>query len=204
MLGNRLTATPSTRRYPNSGAFETTRAAAGRRAFYKDMDEHTLLVIMAVFVFVAAVALVMQAAWTFGMYKASRALQANVAKVTPKIEALTESSRVALEDTQREIKSITTKTNQILDGVQKQMARVDDLMADATVRAHKQLAQAETVLDDAMSRAQDTVALVHGGIMKPLREVNGVVAGIRAALLFMSRGGRPSPDQLTVDEEMFI
>src|SRR5712675_1324744 len=132
------------------------------------MDEHSLLVIMAVFVLVAAVALVMQAAWTFGMYKASRAMQANVAKVSPKIEALAESSRVALEDTQREIKTITAKTNQILDGVQ------------------KQLAQAETVLDDALSRAQDTVALVHGGIMKPLREVNGVVAGIRAALRFMA------------------
>jgi dihydroxyacetone kinase-like predicted kinase len=168
------------------------------------MDEHTLLVIMAVFVFVAALALVMQAVWTFGMYKASRALQQNVAKVAPKIEALADSSRITIEESRTQILAITLKTNQILASAEKQMARVDDLMADATERAHKQLAQAEAVVDDALSRAQDTVALVHGGIMKPLREVNGVVAGIRAALRFLARGGRPSPDQLTVDEEMFI
>jgi hypothetical protein len=168
------------------------------------MDEHTLLVIMAVFVFVAAIALVMQAAWTFGMYKASRSVQQNLTRVLPKIEALAESSRTAIVDSRVEIKAITVKTNQILDGVQKQMVRIDDLMADATVRTRKQLVQVEAVLDDALSRAQDTVALVHGGIMKPLREVTGVVAGIRAALQFMARGSRPSPDQLTVDEEMFI
>ena len=84
------------------------------------------------------------------------------------------------------------------------MNRIDELMAEATVRTRKQMVQAEAVLDDAMSRAQDTVALLHGGILKPLREVSGVVAGIRAALRFLSRSGRPSPDRLTVDEEMFI
>src|SRR5262249_23364153 len=139
-----------------------------------------------------------------GMYKASRSVQENLAKVTPKIEALAVSSRSAIEDSQRDLKTIYSKTNQILDGVQKQMNRIDDIMADATVRTRKQLVQAEAVLDDAMSRAQDTVALLHGGILKPLREINGVVAGIRAALLFLSRRARPSPDQLTVDEEMFI
>jgi hypothetical protein len=168
------------------------------------MDEHTLLVIMAVFVFVAAGALVMQACYAFGVYKASRAVQENLARVSPKIEALAESSRTAIEESRREIRDVAAKTNQILDGVQRQMVRIDDLMADATVRTHKQLAQAEAVLDDAMSRARDTVAMVHGGIIKPLREVNGVVAGVRAALLFLARRGRPSPDRLTVDEEMFI
>ena len=168
------------------------------------MDEHTLLVIMAVFVFVAAVALVAQAVCAFGMYKALRMAQDHVARVTPKVEALAETSRVAIEQGQVHIESIAAKANQILEGAQKQMARVDELMADATVRTRRQMVQADALLDDAMSRAQDTVALVHGGIMKPLREINGVAAGIRAALEFLARSGRTSPDRLTVDEEMFI
>ena len=112
--------------------------------------------------------------------------------------------QVPIEDSRTQLLSITLKTHQILDVAQKQMARVDDLMADATVRTRKQMVQAEAVLDDAMSRAHDTVAMVHGGIIKPLREINGVAAGIRAALHFMARTGRPTPDRLTVDEEMFI
>ena len=168
------------------------------------MDEHTLLVIMAVFVFVAAVALVAQAVCAFGMYKALRAAHEHVARLTPKVEALAETSRGAIEQGQGHVEALSAKTHTILDGAQKQMARVDELMADATVRTRKQMVQAEAVLDDVMSRAQDTVAMVHGGILKPLREINGVAAGIRAALHYMARTGRPTPDRLTVDEEMFI
>jgi hypothetical protein len=55
-----------------------------------------------------------------------------------------------------------------------------------------------------MSRAQETVATVQSGIMKPLREIQGVAAGVRTAIFYLMRGGRPSPAQATADEEMFI
>jgi len=63
--------------------------------------------------------------------------------------------------------------------------------------------RAEMVLDDTMNRAQETVALVHSGIMKPLREIQGVQAGVRAALNFLVRGRHNGP-VATADEEMFI
>jgi hypothetical protein len=40
--------------------------------------------------------------------------------------------------------------------------------------------------------------------MKPIREINGLAAGVRAAIQYFARGRRPSPDRVTVDEEMFI
>jgi hypothetical protein len=46
--------------------------------------------------------------------------------------------------------------------------------------------------------------VLHDGIMKPLREVNGIAAGVRAALGAMARGNRPTVDRATSDEEMFI
>ena len=60
------------------------------------------------------------------------------------------------------------------------------------------------MVEDALARAQETVELVHKGILAPIRGINGVAAGVRAALQFLMRGTRPSPDQVTVDEEMFI
>jgi hypothetical protein len=85
-----------------------------------------------------------------------------------------------------------------------QLARIDEVLEDASARAHNQLAHAELVLDDTMSRAQETVAAVQGGIMRPLREIQGVTAGVRTAFYYLMRGGRPSPAQATADEEMFI
>lgn len=166
------------------------------------MDQ-SLLIIIAVFVFVAAVALCIQAGLLFGIFRATRTMQEKVSPLVPKVDALVETSRVAVEDSRKQIQEIAVKTNDILDLTRKQLARVDEVLEDAAGRARVQLDRAEMVIDDTMNRAHETVALVHNGIMKPLKEIQGVSAGIRAALNFLMRS-RNGPVQATADEEMFI
>jgi signal transduction histidine kinase len=161
----------------------------------------TLLVI---FVGISTIALVFQAAMLYGTYKASRTLQERITPLVPKIDALVETSRAAIEENTVKLREITDKTNQILDTAKRQMVIVEDLLEDASTRTHRQLERAEILVDDALERTQDTIAMVHQGILKPLRGITGIAAGLRAALQFLMRGGRPSPDRATVDEEMFI
>ena len=168
------------------------------------MDQQALLIIMAVFVAVAAIALAIQAGMLFGIYKSSRAVQENVSRLMPKIEALTETSTSVLAESKVKIGELSSKTNEILDITRRQLERVDEIMQDATTRARVQFDRAELVIDDAMQRTQETVAIVHSGILKPIREINGVARGLKAALQFLARTGRPNPDEVTVDEEMFI
>jgi hypothetical protein len=168
------------------------------------MDQQTLLVIMAVFVAVAAIALSIQAGLLFGIYKSSRAMEQNAQRLLPKIEALVETSKIAIDDGRKQVAEISSRTTAILDLTKTQLARVDELMEDVTDRARIQMDRAELVLDDTMSRAQETVALVHGGIMKPLRQIQGIAAGLQAALNFLLRGRHANPTGVHVDEEMFI
>jgi len=166
------------------------------------MDEK-LLVIMAIFTGIAAVALIIQAGYLFGIYKASRGMNDNVTRLMPKIESLLDTSRQTIEDSRKQIADITTKASDILETTRVQVRRVDEILEDAHARAKVQMDRAEMVLDDAMERAHRTVALVEGGIVKPLREIQGVAAGIRTAFLFLTKG-RPNPSRATSDEEMFI
>jgi hypothetical protein len=173
--------------------------------------DHNLLIVMTVFVAVAAIALVIQAGMLIGIYKSSRAMQAKVEilapkieALVPKIEALADTSREAVDEGRVKIAEITGKTNEILDITRRQLERVEDLLENASTRALVQLDRAEMVVDDAMNRAQETVVIVHEGIMKPIREINAVAAGLKAALQYFFRGGRPNPDQITGDDEMFI
>lgn len=168
------------------------------------MDQQTLLIIMTVFVIVAAVALTIQAGLLFGIYRASRTLEQNTTRLLPKVEALVETSRVAVDDSRRLIDEITVKAGDILDVARRQLARVDEVLEDASVRVRVQLDRAEMVLDDTMNRAHETVAIIHGGIMRPLREIQGVASGLRTALNFLMRGRRPDPAHAHADEEMFI
>ena len=91
-----------------------------------------------------------------------------------------------------------------MDSTKRQLAIVEDVVGDAAGRAKVQMERVELVLDDTLSRAHETVAVVHDGIMRPLREVNGIAVGIRAAVAAMARGNRPTVDRATSDEEMFI
>jgi hypothetical protein len=167
------------------------------------MDQN-LLIIIAVFVFVSAVAMCIQAGMLFAIYRTTRSLEQRAIPLLPKIDALVESSRKVVDDSRTQIHDITVKTNEILDSTKKQLARVDAVMEDATARAKIQLDRAEMVIDDTMQRAQEAVAVVHSGVMKPLREIQGVAAGIRAGLNYLMRGRQDGPLHATADEEMFI
>ena len=165
--------------------------------------EQQLLTVMTVFVAVAAVALVLQLATLFGIYKAARGMQQNVQRILPKVETLLETSRQTIDDSRKQIADITTKASEILDVTRKQVDRVDGILEEAAARARVQFDRAESVLDDAMTRAQRTVAVVEGGIVKPVLQIQGVAAGIKTALTFLLRG-RPNPLDAHSDEEMFI
>lgn len=158
---------------------------------------------MTAFVIIAAVALIIQAAMLFGIYKASRGMQENVQRLMPKIEGVLETSRRTIDDSRRQIADITSKTSEILETTRQQVHRIDEFLDDATARARVQMDRAEMVLDDAMIRTQRTVAVVEGGILKPIVQIQGVAAGIRTALAFLMRG-RPNPEDAHSDEEMFI
>jgi hypothetical protein len=167
------------------------------------MDQQTLLVIMTVFVTVAAIALVIQMGLLIGIYKTSRTLEQNATRLLPKVEALVETSKIAVDDGRKLIDEVSKRTTDILDVTKRQLARVDEVLEDASARVRVQLDHAEMILDDTMNRAHETVALVHGGILKPLKEIQGVAAGLRTAVNFLMRG-RPDPARAHADEEMFI
>jgi ABC-type transporter Mla subunit MlaD len=186
------------------------------------MSESALLYVMTAFVIISAIALCIQAAMLGGLYKTAKALQQAITPLLPKVESLVEKATTTIDQSSKQITEITTKANDILDSTKRQMAVVEEVVDDAAARAKRQMAvmedvvvdvaarakvqmeRVELVIDDTLSRAHETVAVVHDGIMKPLREVNGIAAGVRAALGSLARGNRPTVDRATADEEMFI
>ncbi|MGB6941596.1 MAG: hypothetical protein WBE37_04240 [Bryobacteraceae bacterium] len=168
------------------------------------MSEINLLYVMTAFVIISAIALCIQAGMLAAMYRTTRALQQKIDPLVPKVESLVERANSTVEQSGKQITEITTRANDILDSTKRQLAIVEEVVGDAAARAKVQMERVELVLDDTLSRAHETVSVVHDGIMRPLREVNGIAAGVRAALNSLARGNRPTVDQATSDEEMFI
>jgi hypothetical protein len=167
------------------------------------MDQSTLLVIMASAVVISAIALVVQAFMLIGMYKTTTMLRDRLLTTLPQLEALMATSKTAIEEARAAVADIRVKSNHILDAGHRQMRQLETLLTDATERTTKQLAFAEAVVEDTLGRVESTVGLVHQNVLKPIRSITGIAAGVGAAVNYLfSR--RPNPENATLDEEMFI
>jgi hypothetical protein len=170
-----------------------------------------LLVVLTVFVSVAALAMVVQAGLLFGIYKAARNMQQQTASVIPQVRSVLAKAETAIDENRKNIVEITakaneiaTKANELMDMSKAQMSKLDVVITDASQRAKVQLDRAELVLDDTMTRVHQSVTAVNHGIVRPVKELQAITAGISAAIQHFLRGGRPSVAQATHDDEMFI
>ncbi len=158
------------------------------------MSSESLLLVMTVFVVIAALALLLQMLLLLGVHRSMKQLRERVELLLPRAEELMRTTQRTVEDTRREVSAAIGKANRALDLANTQLSRL----------AKIQLERAELILDDAMTRVQETVAVLHSGILRPLREVNGIMAGFRAAFGRFLQGGRPTVAEVTQDDEMFI
>lgn len=168
------------------------------------MNADTTLILLTVFVAITAISFAAQAMAMMRLAQTTKEMKERVDAFLPKAEKLIQTAESTLSESRTQINEITMRANEILQITQLQMARVDDLMADATVRAKVQLDRAESVLENTLTRVNDTVNTVHGTILRPIREITGVAAGVKAAVGHLLKGAPANVAQVTTDEEMFI
>jgi ABC-type transporter Mla subunit MlaD len=165
------------------------------------MNSEALLYIMTAFVILAALSMLTQAIVT---YRAAKLMEEKMATFAPKAERLMETAELAISESRAQIREITQRANQIMDLAKTQLVKVDSLITDASQRARSQMDKAEVVLDDTLDRVQTTVSTVQSGVLRPIREIHGVAAGLRAAFTTLLKGVPADVTRVTSDEEMFI
>jgi cell division protein FtsB len=164
----------------------------------------TALILLTAAVAVSSLALLMQAVAGVRAYQAVRKIQMDLAEVLPQVQRTLEAAQKTAGETAAQVKEIGSRTQAVLDAARAELQAVESARADLTARARIQLERVELVLDDSLSRLQEVMSTVHGTVLRPVREVTGIVAGVRTAVRTFVQGRRPSVDRATHDEEMFI
>jgi ABC-type transporter Mla subunit MlaD len=168
------------------------------------MNADTTLILLTIFVAITAISFAAQALAMMRLAQTTKEMKERVDAFLPKAEKLIQTAETTLTESKAQITEITVRANEILQITQTQMARVDDLVADASMRAKVQMDRAETVLENTLTRVNDTVNTVHGTILRPIREITGVAAGVKAAVGHLLKGAPANVAQVTTDEERFI
>jgi hypothetical protein len=167
------------------------------------MDQATVNLLTAAII-VAAVAIVIQLVVLIVIAIAARATQKRIAALVEKIEPLTGSAQDLLRQARTTFTDVSAKTSEILELSRRQLGRVDELVGEATSRVRSQMDRVELVIDDTVNRFQETTTILQDGVVKPLRQLSGLTAGIRTTLAVLFGGRRTTPEHATHDEEMFI
>jgi ABC-type transporter Mla subunit MlaD len=110
-----------------------------------------------------------------------------------------------LEETRPRITEITTETAAMAKSGREQVERLGTLLHNAGERAQTRLEQIDQTVENTVEQIEHVGDSVKRAVLRPVKEVNGLAAGISAAVSTLVHGSRKSSvDSATQDEEMFI
>ncbi len=168
------------------------------------MNSETAIILLAISVTVSSISLLVSAISVLGLYRTVKKLHAEVSPLIPQAQATLAEAKTTMTETLVEVRGVTERLRTVLDLVEVQVQGIDSARKELSTHLKVQGERLELVVDDILGRTQEVVGVVHGSVLKPVREVTGMVAGVKAALQSLLTGRRPTVDRATQDDEMFI
>ncbi|MGA3227326.1 MAG: hypothetical protein ABSC65_26405 [Acidobacteriaceae bacterium] len=169
-----------------------------------DNSTQTLLVI---FIAVAAVSILMQAGFTVAIFLGARKAQKKLMDLADdvRLHALPAimSSREVIQDISPKLKSITENLNATTATFRSRADQVGVLVGDVTGKAQAQASRVDGMVKGTLDQLTFAVQAIEHGVAVPVRQVNGIINGLRAGVEVMRKktpDNHLDPDQ----EDLFV
>ena len=128
-------------------------------------------------------------------------------KIGPAVDkagaVLTSASQI-LDEARPRIAELSGQAVEIAKTTRQEVERVGDLLRDAAERARMRLEQIDHSVESTVGQVEQMGETMRRAVTRPVREVNGLAAGISAAVSTLVHVRKSSVDSATQDEEMFI
>jgi methyl-accepting chemotaxis protein len=99
---------------------------------------------------------------------------------------------------------MTTDMSAVVKSLHEQVNRLGEVVKEVSDRARAQVARIDGAVDQTVEQVQQASDVVKQAILGPVKQVDGIMHGIRAAISVVAHSRRESVDHATQDEEMFI
>jgi len=163
---------------------------------------------VAVFVIVAAVAIVLQATILVAMFFQMRRTMERMERFTSDLESrlspILARVQILLEDTQPKISEMVADAAHVVYLARAQAQKLDRVFTEASDLLRWQLVRADRILTGALETVEDAGSKFSHNVWKPMQRVSAIVQGIKVGIdLLRSRRRRPE-EPLEQEEELFI
>jgi hypothetical protein len=165
---------------------------------------------VAVFVIVAAVAILVQAGILVAMFFQMRRTMERMDRFTADLESrlgpILSRVQTLLEETQPKISEMIADAAHVVYLARGQAQKVDRVFTEASDRLRGQLVRADRILTGALEAVEDAGTRFGTSVWRPVHKVSALVQGIKVGLdlLRSRRSNRRSEEPLETEEELFI
>ena len=169
------------------------------------MPEDVFRWIVAIGVALGCVAFLVQAGLVFAVYRIARKTQQKISPLVDEAQPILSSTRQILAENGPRLAEMSKEALAMSKSAREQTERAGELFKDVSSRLRERVAQLDQAVDEAVAQLEHASGAMRNAVTKPVREMAGVLQGMKAAVVTYAQGGRrPSVDHATQDEEMFI
>ena len=101
-------------------------------------------------------------------------------------------------------KGFSEKAVDISELVKTEAHRYAGISEDVANRTRVHIANADEAIDSGVGQVQGAIGNVKSAVMRPFREIDGILSGFSTAIATLARGRKQTVRTATQDEEMFI
>jgi uncharacterized protein HemX len=168
-----------------------------------DQSSQTLLV---VFIAVAAISILMQAGFTVATFFAARKAQKKIMDLADdvRLHALPAimSSRELIQDLTPKVKQITENLTATTATLRSKADQVGGLVGNVTERAQAQASRVDGMVKGTLDQLTIAVHAIEHGVAAPVRQVNGILNGLRAGIDVMRQ--KTPTNHLDPEDDLFV
>jgi hypothetical protein len=168
------------------------------------MSDDVFRWVISIGVFLAVIAFVAQAAMVFAMYRVTKVTQEKIIPVVNAAMPLIVTVRRFVDENTPKFSHMVTDVSESVKSLREQVNRLGDVVKEVSDRARVQVARIDGAVDQTVETVQQAGDAVKGALLKPVKQVDGIMHGFRTAISVLAHGRRESVDHATQDEEMFI
>jgi uncharacterized protein YoxC len=166
---------------------------------------------IAVFVIIAAIAIVIQVAMLTALFFEIRRTMERLDQFTTELQSrlgpILTRVQMLLDDTQPKISELVADAAHVVYLARGQAQKMDRVFTEASDRLRGQLVAVDRIITGALETVEEAGTHFRRNVWKPMQKVSAVVTGIKVGLdLLRSRQGRPGhhDDSVEHEEELFI
>ena len=167
-------------------------------------NQQAVQVIMAVFTGIAAIALLFQMIFLFGIYRSVKVLKQRSMVFLDRWEPVADASLKTIERLREQSTEVLSKVSDLADTTKLQVEKVESILDEVTSFSRTQLTRVDKTVEGTLERVTEATEAMQKTLLAPVHQIRAIATALSAMVGSLFGGRRQSVDRATHDEEMFI